>query len=199
MREPEVITGPRAGYAERAQQAAESAQRRPGPGTKFLVNGAVPAGKKVYKFVASRYRLQLTAPYDEKLPDGRVRAADKAKVVQAEDYFAILDTVKDKDRIDLIEGIPEEGVEPFRWMTPPHRSLNVDFWDYAIELEAKKKQSIEAAADTLLNNTDALLNPEVRKRVIEALRATGNVEGFGLPEKKANTKPVKSEEKQPEA
>lgn len=182
--EPEVITGARGPASERSAQYQEATQRRPGPGEKYL--GGIPAGKKVYQFskeVASRYRLQLTAPYDEKLPDGRIRVADRAKVVTAENYFLVLDTVVDKAIIDLIEGIPEPGVEPFRWQTPPHKYFGTHFWDYAAVAEDLRRKAISQAADTLVHNTEALKDPETRKRVIEALVATGEVEGFGLPKK----------------
>jgi hypothetical protein len=180
--EPEVLTGPRGPASERAAQALEASQRRPGPGANFFVDG-IPDGKKVYQFVAERYRLQLTAPYDEKLPDGRVKVADKAKKVTAENYLVTLDTVVDKDIIDLIEGIPEPGVEPFRWNTPPHRSLGKDFWDFSNVVETSKRKAIDTAIDTITLNTEALKDPVGRKRVIEALMATGGVEGFGLPKK----------------
>ena len=147
-REPETITGAREPKAVRAQTAASLAAQR---GTGKV--RAVPEGKKGYRFVSARYRLQLTAPRATSLSDGRIIDPDKAKVVIADQYVAFLDRDKQAETIALLEA---------------HPSFNIDFFDIEKQVEAARVASLAQAVETL-TDSETLKDPAARAALRAAL------------------------------
>lgn len=176
-RTPEVLTGARQPRSERqAEIDTRNAKLVPGRRT-------IPEGKRIFRFVAAKYRLQLTAPRDQHLPDGRIQSGGKAKRVDAVDNFAVLDVVKDKDIIEMMVGVPEDGVEPERWQKPPHTSYKKDFWDLADEIAAAETAQKSQAINVVLEH---MKDPEVRAALEQALYASEN-EDFDPGDKKTKT------------
>lgn len=159
-RTPEVITGYR-GPRDETRPAAPAAPAK-----------LIPEGKTVFQFVASKYRLQLTAPKSRTLPDGRIEAGDRPLVVVADEGFKTLDNVKDKKTIQLIRD---------------HQYFNTDFWDYADVVkgvqEARTAQAIATLAD-----------PDARAAIVEALKQMGE-DGFKLPGKGSKGAKQETDEK----
>jgi hypothetical protein len=158
FRTPEIVDGARAPRPEREAEA--KAKRQPGGG--FAV---IPEGKRVVQFTHARYRLQLTAPTEQKDSEGRV-SRKKAIVVVADEGLKILDKVKDKFAIDMIFGNPDEGIEP-------HSHLGTDFWDFADVIKSAKNKKVTAAKELLAD-------PEARAEILAAL-AESEDEGFDVP------------------
>jgi|SRR5687767_10024050 hypothetical protein len=139
MPTPEVVDGYRGVRAEREA----SAVRGSGPAP-----AAIPAGKVTFQFKTVRYRLQLTAPVEARLTDGRIISGGRALFVQADQGFKTLDEVKDAETIRMVREHPYFGV---------------DFWDFATVLEKGEKARREQALDVLKD-------PKQRALVIERLR-----------------------------
>lgn len=159
MPNPVVVTGARGPSEERGPIVA------PQRGTEL---SAIPEGKRVFQFVAGKYRLQLTSTFEEKLPDGRIRR-EKPLTVVADEYIAVLDKVKDAKAIELLEQHDYYGRDR-------------DFWDLAdVMQEAKEKRESEALR--VLTDDAVLKDPVKRKAIIEALRASGG-DDFELPKVK---------------
>ena len=57
----------------------------------------IPEGKQIVQFTHARYRLQLTAPIEQKDSEGRV-SRKKAMVVVADEGLKILDKIKEKSK-----------------------------------------------------------------------------------------------------
>jgi len=163
-RTPEVVEG----YRTVRSEAVALAEARPSP------EKLIPAGKTVFQFVANRYRLQLTAPEDSRLPDGRILRGAKPLVIIAEEGFKVLDNVKDKVAIQMLRD---------------HRDYRKDFWDYQETLNLAQAARESEALKTL-ENSEALQNPEVRAKVVALLKQSGD-EDFQLPS--AAKKPQKVE------
>lgn len=162
---PEMITGARGPRDQRTAQAeAQVAERRPGA----LV---IPDNEVWFQAKYRRYRVQLTAPQDERLPDGRIRRGAPI-VAQFDDYFLRLklDKKKDEEKLNyLLE----------------HDSLGTDFWNFQTILDAQKESARTQAVSTLAD-------PEQRKLIIAALQAEG-VE-FELPNQTKSRKAGKKGE-----
>lgn len=166
-REPETIEGAREPRGVRAEtlRNRSAAQRSTGPGIK--------PGTRAFVFVAAKYLLQLTSPQDERLPDGRMRHADRAKKVVSVPAalgdkwkgLAVLDTVKQKDVIDMLL---------------EHPSYGVDFVDYADILETSRQARVQDAALTLVSDKEAMADPTVRAALKVAL-AEAEGEDFDSP------------------
>lgn len=167
-RQPEVITGYR-GPRDETREAAPASPAK-----------AIPEGKTVFQFIASRYRLQLTAPRSIVLPDGRIEPGARPLVVVADEGFKTLDNKKDAKTIELVR---------------QHNYYGTDFWDYSETLkgiqEARTKSAISVLDD-----------PESRAKIIEALKQMGE-DVFKLPapqtQAQAKGKTKKQEDTAPEA
>lgn len=158
VRTPEIVDGARGPRGEREAEA--KSKRKPGGG--FAV---IPDNKRVVQFTHAKYRLQLTAPIEQRDLEGRV-SRKKAVVVVAEEGLAILDKVKDANAIDMIFGNEEKGIEP-------HSHYGVDFWDFADVIKSAKDKKIDQARELLAD-------PEARAQILAAL-AESEEEGFSLP------------------
>lgn len=158
FRTPEVVDGARAPRSERDAEAKRN-QRK---GAGFAV---IPDNKRVVQFSHAKYRLQLTAPIEQRDLEGRV-SRKKAVVVVANEGLAILDKVKDANAIDMIFGNEEKGIEP-------HSHLGVDFWDFANTVADAKQKKINAARELIAD-------PEARAQILAAL-AESEDEGFEVP------------------
>lgn len=148
---PEVVTGARGPRDERERERMNTEAN----------SGmtAVPKGKVVFQAIGARYRIQLTAPEERKLSDGRV-VRDKPLVAQFAEHFLLLDEKKDAQSIELIKA---------------HESYGVDFWDFADILEKKKQKQVE-------DTRKILADPEVKARILAELKASGDTD-FALPSK----------------
>lgn len=160
-REPEVLTGAREPRLARRRKSEQ------GPGSRAALREqaalSVPE-KTVFQSDIKSYRLQLTSNATEYLPGGRAAKKPKDLVVVFRDGIAVLDTKKDAEAIALaLEHANYKG-------NPGGRGL---FWLLKDAVEAKKAEANAAAADTLLNNTDALTDPALRAKIIEALKVSG--------------------------
>lgn len=166
--EPVTITGAREPKAVRSQTAAALfAQRGTGP--------ELRSGTRAFVFVAGKYNLQLTSPQDERLPDGRIRLADRPKKVIASPValgnkwkgIAVFHPEKklDQDVIDLIL---------------EHPSYGVDFVDYADVLEEMRSARVSEATSTLIGDKEALRDPAARAALRAALDAAEG-EDFANP------------------
>jgi len=169
MGNPEVLTGAREPRAARGFADPS----KPNPGLT-----AIPEGKLVIKFTHNKYRLQLTAPDHERLPDGRILKGARALVVQAVDRVAVLDLEKDERVIELLKEHSSFGT---------NGPGSGDFWDFADEIQQSKEKRIADALTTI----KAFDDPESRKRIIEALQASGD--DFQLPTKQAPQQTKKDE------
>ena len=155
---PEIVEGYRGPRGEHRPKAERDTGK------------VIPTGMRLFQFRASRYRLQLTAPTDDRLPDGRIKKADKALVVVADEFFKLLDSEKDKAAIAMLEQHPDYGV---------------DFWDFADTLKQKREEKEREALKVLQD-------PVSRAKIIEALRASGD-DDFSLPASgKAPADPAKA-------
>lgn len=135
----------------------------------------IPEGKRVFRAKATRYRLQLSAPEDLRLGDGRIVKGPKPLVAQFGEGFLILDLKKDADRIGLItQHVDYKG----------NGGLD-DVWDFADEIAEARENRLSTAVQTALQAT-----PEERAAILEAL-AAGDAEDFKLPPGKrpANLQP----------
>lgn len=170
MGSPEVLTGARAPRSERMQEAerqrAERAQRGSGIAD-------IPAGKVVFQAVALRYRLQLTAPEERKLSDGRV-IRDRALVAKFDDGLIVLDEKKDAHTIELIRN---------------HQDYGTDFWDFQEKIAQARARKTEEAVKSL---ADVAATPEGRQRLREALAASGD-DDFAAPKAGKGNAPVASQ------
>lgn len=153
MANPAVITGARGPENRNPTEVAQG-----GAGL-----NAVPEGKRMFRFVKSAYQLQLTAGVVRKLPDGR-ETYEKPIKLKADEFFVTLDKVKDKDKIEMVEQHPDYGL---------------DFFDFGEQL-AKDAEARRNKALADLTSSDNLRNPETRRILLEALKATGE-EDFQLP------------------
>jgi hypothetical protein len=153
MPQPEIIDGYRAGRSERtAEVSARAAKLGPGAAS------AIPEGKRAFQFVAAKYRVQVTAPQDLRLSDGRLLRGDKAQAVQAENYMAILDVKKDALKIEALE---------------KHAYYGKDFWDYAeVVAKAKEKQAQSAMVSLTDPAVLSTLSQKDREKIVETLLAT---------------------------
>jgi hypothetical protein len=157
MPEPEVIDGYRAGRSERtAEVNSRNAKLVPGAAP------VVPAGKRAFQACAAKYRIQITAPQDLRLSDGRLLRGDKAQVVQFNDHMAFLDVEKDALKIESIE---------------KHAYYGKDFWDFAVIVaKAKEKQAQSALASLSDPAVLGSLSQADRERIVETLLATQDEE-----------------------
>lgn len=149
---PEVITGARGPRDEReAIVAAAQAKRIPGP-------VEIPANEVWFQAKYTRYRVQLTAPADQRLPDGRV-LRENPVVAQFEGTMLKLkkDNKKDAKKIELLMAHPRFGT---------------DFVDFSTVLANAKTAERDRA-------TAVLQDPEQRRLIVEALKAEGV--DFDLP------------------
>jgi hypothetical protein len=119
----------------------------------------IPEGKTVIKFNARKYRLELVPTMVKDYPDGRKEVV-RGIHITADDGFKFLDNETDKRAIELLKAHPYYGT---------------DFVDFAEELASRQAKK-EAEVLSVLSDPDA------RKRIIEALKATG--ESFELPKAK---------------
>jgi hypothetical protein len=152
MGNPETITGARGPAEERSSLVQQKlAERRTGA-------VEIPENEVWYQARFTRYRVQLTAPQDNRLPDGRILRTNPL-VAQFDNAMLRLKKDKEKDakKIELLE---------------EHPSLGRDFWHFADVLEQQKTQEREQAVDVLAD-------PDQRKLIIEALKAEGG--DFELP------------------
>lgn len=157
-RAPEVVSGARGPRAE---------VREKGVAAEFSTGLSIPAGKRVFQAKADRYRLQLTSPAPQRLPDGRILDPEKAVVVVFKDWdggYAVLDIVKDAFAIGEIE---------------KHRDYlgngGADFWDFAGVLAQRERSVVDLAVAAAASAT-----PEARARILDALlQSEGST--FALP------------------
>ncbi len=156
---PDIITGARAPREDRLREIAT--RRSAG------ANPVAPEGFMTFRAIAASYRIQLTAPEDQKLPDGRILRSRPIAVV-FNNYFLHLNPEKAED-VQKIEMI----------MAHPH--YGTDFFDFAQEQEKRKKEKAKEFVQVLQD-------PAGRAAIIEALKASGETD-FVLPksgqEKKA--------------
>jgi hypothetical protein len=152
MRTPEVITGAR---APRSDRDAEIAARR-----STGANPVTPEGFITFRAIAASYRVQLTAPEDLRLGDGRILRGEKPLVAVFKNYFLHLNPEKEEDmkKIDLLMN---------------HSHFGIDFFDFAEEQKARKKEKAKEVVEMLAD-------PEGKAAIMEALRASGEVD-FELP------------------
>lgn len=143
--QPQVITG------ARGPRELVHAKRSQGP-------VAIPDGKRVYQAVAARYQLQLTAPGDERLPDGRILRGKKPLKVMFSEFFVTLDEAKDAEAILMLEEHPDFGR---------------DFWNFQAILDSQKEARINQALEVLRD-------PDARQAITQALAASGD-DDFKLP------------------
>jgi hypothetical protein len=157
LKEPEVLTGARGGPEERKQLgAAQAAKRGTGP-------DEIPANEVWFQARFTRYRVQLTAPQDQKLPDGRV-LRENPIVGQFDKAMLRLrkDIKKDAKAIELLR---------------KHRSYGRDFWDFADVLEQMRQKEVDDAVSVLKD-------PSKKALILAQLKAEGV--DFVLPEKQAS-------------
>ena len=164
-RTPEMVEGYRTPRAD----AVAAAEAKPRPGR------IIPEGKTMFQFKGLRYRVQLTAPENSRLPDGTILRGAKPLVVVAEEGFKLLDNVKDALAIKKLK---------------EHQHYKIDFWDFQDKLDQQQAER-EASALATLQDSAALQNPEVRAKVIALLKQSSG-EDFELPGAGAK-KPAKTE------
>jgi len=163
VRTPQVLEGARGPRDERTAKASPQAAGR----------DQIPQGKRVYQSLAAKYRLQLTTEEDVRLPNGRV-VPGRPKTAQFEEQFLVLDTVKDKAVIELLD-------------TSAYNRANGgdQFWDFQFVLdgivEARRNQAIQI-----------LSNPDDRAAIIAALVAEGV--DFELPRQAKRDAPAPANE-----
>lgn len=157
--EPVVISGARTTVNRTPTPSDEGESGRPKVNTAFA---AIPEGKRIFQAKAGRYRIQLTAPQRVTFADGRIMEGDRAKVIQFQDYIAVLDKVKQAEEIKMLES---------------HRDYKSDFWDLNDVITTAKKKRIEAAV-ALINGGD----DEVREAIMNAL-TMGEGSDFEVPGK----------------
>jgi len=148
---PDVIDGARTPRAERNAEAAT---------TKRQAGRTIPDGKVVFQARGARYRLQLTAPDDQKLPDGRILKGKQAKVAIFDEYFLTLDEKKDAEKIQMIRD---------------HQDFGLDFWDFSSTLARIQERRVEEAVKTF---QDA--DPDSKKAILAALAASTD-DDFKVP------------------
>ncbi len=131
----------------------------------------IPEGKRAFQAVAARYRLQLTNPQDVILPDGR-KIPGRPISVTFDENFKILDLKTDANLIELI--LESDAFKQGR------------VWDYSDVIERAKVGRVAAAVAVLQD-------PEDRAAIIEALKASGELD-FVLPNADAGKpgKPAKA-------
>jgi hypothetical protein len=153
MSSPEVIDGYRAGRSERvAEVNARNAKLGTGAAP------TIPSGKRAFQAKAAKYRLQVTAPQDLRLSDGRLLRGDKAQAVQWDGYMVFLDIEKDALKIEAIEKSPYYGK---------------DFWDFeVIVARAKEKQAQSALTSLTDPSVLSTLSQADREKIVETLLAT---------------------------
>jgi len=143
MPTPEVLDGYRTPRPERTREVEEKiAKRGPGP------QPVIPVGKRVFQFIAAKYRIQVTAPETVTFSDGRKIRGGKPIFVEAKNNMTTLDIVKDALAIEAIEKNARYGM---------------DFWDFAVVLasaQAKQAESVKSA----------LMDPAVLKNLTLADR-----------------------------
>jgi len=150
--QPEVVEGYRGPRHERRDKTERDTGK------------VIPTGKRMFQFRKLRYYVQITAPVDRTRPDGTIERGDKPLRVIAEEGFKTLDEVKDAETIKLLEAHPDYCQHP---------DEGGDFWDFANVLAGQKAKAEDAALKVLQD-------PVSRQKIIEALRATGDVD-FPLP------------------
>lgn len=149
-RTPEVLTGARGPRDERlALEQAAIAKRLPGL-------PSIPEGQVWFKSKYYRLRVQLTAPEDVRLPDGRLKRG-VGLVVQFNEGFAKLNEKKDAERIQLLR---------------ERENFGIDFWDFQTEIDAMVKEQQE-------NAVTVLRDPRSREAIVKQLIAEGV--DFALP------------------
>lgn len=162
MREPKVLTGAREPRAYRYSKGASEQSLGSPVARKEQAALKIP-DKTVFQSEVLGLRVQLTAHETEYLPGGRAAKKPKDLVLEFGDGICILDTKKDAEKIQLAHEHPNFKGNGGR----------DTFWLLKDAVEARKAEANAAAADTLLNNTDALSDPDVRAKIIEALKVSG--------------------------
>jgi hypothetical protein len=166
MREPEVLTGAR---EPRAYRKASKPEQSPGRRAALKEQAALSVpDKTVFQSDVAGLRIQLTANETEYLPGGRAAKKPKDLVLRFVDGICVLDSKKDEEAIGL-------AFAHANFKGNQGRDL---FWLLKDAVEAKKAKANQEAADTLLHNSDALSDPEVRAKIVSALKASG--EDFDL-------------------
>lgn len=155
---PDVIDGARTPRADRNAEAAS---------TKRQAGKTIPDGKVVFQARGARYRIQLTAPDDQRLPDGRILRGKQAKVAVFDEHFLTLDEKKDAEKIQMIRD---------------HQDYGLDFWDFRDTLARVQERRVEEAVKTF---KDA--DPESKKAILAALAASTD-DDFKIPGVKAGDK-----------
>lgn len=163
VKNPEIVAGARGPRSTRTPK--ESADQ---------VQGQVPEGQVWYQSKYARYRIQLTAPKDVHLPDGRVKT-DAPIVAQFEGAMLKLNLKKEKDR-NANELLQE------------HENLGTMFWNFQDVLDKKRADERERAITVLQD-------PEQKRLIVEALRAEGV--DFALPAPNAKSQKPKAGEDGP--
>jgi hypothetical protein len=159
LNNPDVIAGARGPRDERdAIVKARNAERPAGP-------VEIPDGEVWYQSRYSRYRIQLTSPEIQRLPDGRIMG-DRPIVAQFVDGFLRLKPEKNK--------LDKKTVE----LLTDHPQLGNLFWNYEDTLRRVKQAQVEQA-------TSVLRDPEKRKLIVAALQAEGVQFDLPAPSKTA--------------
>lgn len=149
---PEVLTGARGPQDE----VIEKPKARPGRYQQ------IPEGKVIFQAIAGRYRLQLTAPEDLRLTDGRIQRGERPLVAQFAEYMLVCDEKKDAKMIELIRAHPDFGRE---------------FWDLKDKLVLAKEKQTKSAVDFVLGADE-----DQKAAILEAL-LQGKSADFDLPKK----------------
>jgi hypothetical protein len=154
LKQPEVVTGARGPRDETKVITVDPSN----VSDRAQVAGAIPEGEVWFQAQYSRLRVQLTAPQDEKLPDGRVRR--EAPIV-AQFNNAMLRLKKSKPKEARIIELLDE-----------HESKGRLFWNFQDVVDRQEKAEREKAIAVLAN-------PKQRALIVEALKAEGA--DFSLP------------------
>lgn len=142
---PEVLTGARGTADERAAIAAEKAAKR-SPGVV-----EVPENEIWFQGKYTKLRVQLTAPEDVRLPDGRVKRG-KPLVAQFDGGF--LRIKKNKKNEELIQLLSE------------HESYGINFWNFQDVVEKQRKAETDKVVQILQD-------PKQRELILASLKAEG--------------------------
>lgn len=159
-RSPSVVTGARGPRDTRPPKAVSDPARGA---------AGIPEGEVWYQGRYSRLRIQLTAPQDEHLPDGRVRT-HRPIVAQFEQSFLKLKLSKERHKRthELLQ---------------EHEKFGQLFWDFQDALEQKAEQEREQA-------TAVLRDPAQKAIILKALQAEGI--DFDLPKAGGTGRKAKS-------
>lgn len=163
MANPEIVTGARGPRGTRPPKSAEPES--------VQAAGGIPENEVWYQARYARLRVQLTAPQDTKLPDGRIIVSEPT-VAQFDQSMLKLNLDKEKDK--KIHNLLQE-----------HVNLNNTFWNFQDVLDQAKRDEREAAIKPLRD-------PDQRRLIIEALQAEGV--DFEMPKAPPSSKPTKSKE-----